>query len=268
MEQGRKSPGYSAADQMVVSAARRINDGDVVYVGTGLPVMATYLAGYMHAPRCVVILEVGIIRTSPGLLSRSIETLETQTMSDSLSDLFYVSSMAQHGFFDLGFMGAGQVDRYGNVNDTGIGDYYNPTHRWLGCGGANDLVSCCPKTIIILRQSKQRFPERVDFNTCPGYLDGTPGAREAAGLPPNTGPSMVITNLGIYEFENGEMVLTSIHADAGVTLEQVKAEVGWDLKVSSQLEETKPPTEEELFTLRTKVDPDGLYVDGKRAAPR
>ncbi|MFC1950009.1 CoA-transferase subunit beta [Chloroflexota bacterium] len=264
MKREEKLPNYTAADQMVVSAARQIKDGDVIFVGTGLPVMATYLAEYMHAPNCVTILEVGIIRTSPSELSISIETLNTQSMSDSLSDLFYVTSLAQHGFINLGFLGAGQVDRYGNVNDTVIGDYYNPVYRWLGSGGANDVISFCKRTIIMLRQSRQRFPEKVDFITCPGYIDGKSGSREAAGLLPDTGPAMVITNLGIYTFKSREMVLKSIHTGVGVTLDQVKAEVGWDLKISSDLEETEPPTREEIHILREKVDPNKLYIDGKR----
>ena len=156
------------------------------------------------------------------------------------------------------------MDRYGNVNDTCVGDYTNPVHRWAGSGGANDVVSFCQRSVTMLRQNKRRFPEKVDFNTCPGYLDGKPGQREAAGMPAGTGPSMVITDLACYTFEDNEMVVSSIHEGIGVTLEQVKAEVGWDIKVSEDLHATTEPTDEEIRILREKVDPTGMWVGGKR----
>jgi glutaconate CoA-transferase subunit B len=187
-------------------------------------------------------------------------------MASQLTSLFFVMCLGQTGFVTTGFLGGGQVDRYGNVNDTVVGDYYKPIHRWPGSGGGNDVMSFSRRTIVTLRQTKRRFPERVDFITCPGYLDGNPGRREEMGLLPGTGPSAVITDLGVYGFEGGEMVLKSIHGGVGVTLEQVKAEVGWDIKVSPELEETSPPTREELRMLREKVDPEGRWVEGRRAS--
>jgi glutaconate CoA-transferase subunit B len=126
-------------------------------------------------------------------------------------------------------------------------------------------MSFCNQTIIMLRQSKRRFLEKVDFNTCPGYLDGQPGRREALGLRPNTGPVAVVTDMAIFTFEDREMTLKSIHAGCGITVEQVKNEVSWDLKVSKDLTETEPPTEEEIRTLREDVDPDKRWIDGRRA---
>jgi acyl CoA:acetate/3-ketoacid CoA transferase beta subunit len=259
---------YTAADQMVVTGSHQIRRNDVVYVGLGLPFLSALLAKYTHAPDSTIIIENGIIRTTCFELPAATDTLGSQTMSEQLAGLFYISCLGQAGHISTGFIGAGQVDRHGNVNDTVVGDYRKPVHRWAGSGGANDVMSFCQRTITMLRQSKRRFPEKVDFITCPGYLDGKPGQREAAGLPAGTGPAMVITDLGCYAFENREMVLKSIHTGVGVTLEQVRAEVDWDLRVTADLEETVPPTDEELRILRQQVDPNQIWVGGKRQRPQ
>lgn len=260
-----KTAGYNATDQMIVSAARYVEDNDAVFAGTGLPIVASLLAKYMHAPNATVMTQNGIIRSTIFPLPQHTDSLRLQTMSDKLTGLFYVMCLGHSGFVAKGLLGAGQIDRYGNCNDTVVGDYRNPIHRWPGGGGANDVMSFCKKTIVILRQNKRRFLEKVDFITCPGYLDGSLGRREEIGLTPDTGPSAVITDLGIYTFEDREMVLQSIHSNVGVTLEQVKKEISWDIKVSPNLQETTPPTEEELRIFREKVDPERLFVDGRRA---
>jgi glutaconate CoA-transferase, subunit B len=258
---------YEASDQMIISAAREIRNNDAVYVGLGLPMVAGLLAKHTHAPDCTIIIENGIIRTGLFPLPAGTDTVGSQYMSDNLSGLFYVNSLGQAGFINMGFLGGGQVDRYGNVNDSLIGDYKNPTYQFAGGGGGNDVMSFCHRTAVVLRQSKKRFPEKVDFITCPGYLDGKPGQRENIGLCADTGPGVVITDLGVYGFENGEMVLTSVHTGCGVTLDKVKAEVGWDLKVSANLKDTVPPTPEELRVLREKVDINHIWSGGKRAMP-
>ncbi len=255
---------YESSDQMIVSAAHQIRDNDAIYVGLGLPMVAALLAKYTHAPNCTIIIENGIIRTTEFPLPASTDTVGSQTFADNLGGLFYVNCLGQAGFIDLGFLGAGQIDRYGNVNDTVIGDYRNPVYRFPGGGGGNDVMSFCRRTCVIVRQSRRRFPEKVDFITCPGYLDGKPGQREVEGLSPNTGPAAVITNLGCYEFENGEMVLKTIHTGCGITLDKVKTEVGWDLKIASNLQDTIPPSAEEIRILREKVDPHKLWSGGKR----
>ncbi len=266
MDRQEKAVAYSATDQMVVAAAHQLKDDDIVYVGTGITVAAILLAKYTHAPNCTVIMENGLVRDSLFPLPFATDSLGTQTMADQLTSQLNVMCLGQSGHIGVGFIGAGQIDRYGNVNDTVVGDYFKPVHRWPGSGGANDIMSFCKRTIIVTMQSRRRFPEKVDFVTCPGYLDGKPGRREEIGLRPDTGPSTVITNLGIYAFEKGEMVLKSIHAGVGVTLEQIKAEVGWDLKVSSDLQETEPPTMEEMLLFRQAVDPNKIWSGGKRAA--
>ncbi len=255
---------YTAAAQMVVAGAHQIRPDDVVYVGLGLPFLSALLAKYTHAPECTIIIENGIVRTTGFELPRATDTLGVQFMSDQLTGLFYVSSLGQAGHITTGFIGAGQVDRYGNVNDTCVGDYYRPSHRWAGSGGANDVMSFCRRTITMLRQSQRRFPGKVDFITCPGYIDGTLGSREKAGLLPGTGPAMVITDLACYTFENGEMVVKSVNSSVGATLEKVKEEVGWDIKVAADLTDTTPPTDEEIRVLRERVDPRRIWVGGKR----
>jgi glutaconate CoA-transferase subunit B len=244
---------YTAAEQMVISAAREIRDNDIVYVGVGLPMQAGLLAKNYNAPHCVIIIENGIVRSNLFPIPAATDTLGSQSFADQLSGLFYVMCLGQAGYINTGFLGAGQIDRFGNLNDTCVGDYHKPIHRWPGSGGGNDIMSSCARTIVILEQDKRRFLEKVDFITCPGYLDGKPGRREEIGLRPNTGPSAVITNLGIYEFKDREMVLKSVHTGIGVTLEKVKAETSWDLKISNDLNDTKPPTEEELRIYREKI---------------
>lgn len=266
MNSAKEAMKYEATDQMIVSAARRIKDTDAVYVGVGLPMVAGLLAKYIYAPHCTIIIENGIVRTNSFPLPPATDSLGVQYMSDMLCGLFYVNCLGQKGAINLGFMGAGQIDRYGNVNDTAIGDYKNPVFRFPGSGGANDVISFCQSTTVILRQSKRRFPEKVDFLTCPGYLDGKPGQRESVGLTSGTGPTAVITDLGCYTFENNEMVLQTIHSGVGITLDKVKAEVGWNLKVSPDLKDTIPPTAEELRILHEKVDPTRLWSGGKRTA--
>jgi glutaconate CoA-transferase subunit B len=268
MTQENNGRRYSASDQMVISAAKQIKDYEVVYVGVGLPMIAAMFAKHTHAPNSTIVIENGTVRSNLFPLPGATDTLGTQTMSDQLTSLFYVDCLGQAGFIDAGFLGAGQIDKYGNLNDTVVGDYMNPIHRWPGSGGANDVMSFCKRTIVILKQDKRRFLEKVDFITCPGYLDGKPGRREELGMLTGTGPVSVITDLGTYEFVDREMVLKSVHTDAGVTLDKVKEETGWDLKVSDKLEDTVPPTEEEMRVFRDEVDPDYMWVGGRRRMMR
>jgi glutaconate CoA-transferase subunit B len=253
MNKDENTKTYNAVDQMIISAARQIKNTDVVYVGVGFPIQAAVLAKNLHAPNCTVIIQNGIVRASLFRLPYTTDTMESQLLAEQLTGLFYVNCLGQAGHLTLGFMGGGQIDRYGNVNDHVVGDYYNPIHRWMGSGGANDLMSFCKRTIIILEQSKRRFPEKVDFNTCPGYFDGSPNRRKEVGLPPDNGPVAVITDLATYTFENREMTVKTIHTGCGITLEKVKAEVGWDIKVAGDLSDTEPPTDEELRVYREKI---------------
>lgn len=276
MTQKKYATDFTTADQMVISAARQIKNTDTVYVGVGLPMQAGVLAKNFHAPECTIIIENGIVRASLFPLPRATDTLGSQSYAEQLSGLFYVNCLAQAGYITTGFMGGGQIDRYGNVNDTAVGDYRKPIHRWPGSGGGNDVMSFCGRTVVILEQSKRRFLEKVDFNTCPGYLDGKPGRREEIGLPANTGPVAVITDMAIYTFENREMTLKSVHTACGVTIDQVKAELSWDVKVAKDVTDTEPPTVDEMRVYQDKIVaaravPPGAPPPGARppgAAPR
>lgn len=172
-----------------------------------------------------------------------------------------VMSAQQAGFVDVACISGAQIDKYGNVNSTCIGDYHKPKVRLAGSGGANDLASSARRTIIMMRQEGRRFVNRCDYVTSPGYLDG-PGAREKAGLP-GGGPVAVITTMGVFRFdeETREMYLDKIHP--GVKLEDVKASVQWELQVSPNLEETEPPTEEQVMIIRT-LDPVMVYLGNGR----
>jgi glutaconate CoA-transferase subunit B len=254
---------YTISEQMIVSSAREIKDNDIIYAGVGLPNVAVLLAKFSHAPNATIFYETGIIRTEPCILGLGVDTLPTQYLSDMLTDILYVNSFAQRGFFTIGFLGGGQIDRYGNINSTCTGDYLRPSLRFPGSGGGCDIASLCKNVVIVIEQKRHRFPERVDFITAPGYLDGKKGSREKAGLLPGTGATKVVTNLGIYSFYKGEMVLESIHSGAGVTLEEIRTNTGWDIRVSDDLKETIQPTKEELRLLREKVDPEKKFIKGK-----
>ena len=251
----RENPAFDTNEQMIVAASKLIRDNEAAYVGVGLPMIAGLLAKHMHARNSTIVIENGIVRTEEFELPAGTDTVGSQYHAAKLTGLNYISFLGQAGFIDLGFIGAGQIDRYGNVNDTVIGDYYNPVHRFPGSGGANDVMTFCNRTCIMLNQSKRRFPERVDFNTCPGYLDGKPGRREELGIRAGTGPVAVVSDLGVYGFENGEMVLESVHTACGVTLDRVKEETGWELRISKDLKDTPPPTAEELKLVREIMEP-------------
>jgi glutaconate CoA-transferase subunit B len=246
---------YTLPEQMIVIAARLLKDGDVVYTGVGLPTVAALLARHTHAPHLTIIFETGIIRTEPCPLPQGVDTLPSQKSADKLSDAFYINTLAERGLVNVGFVGAGQIDRHGNINSTCSGPYDAPTFRFPGGGGACDITSLCQGWVAILRQKKIRFPARVDFITGPGYLDGTPGARERAGLPPGTGPRKVITDLGVFTFVNGEMTLESIHAKAGVTRAALRENTGWDLRELPAVADTPEPTAEEIGILRHQIQP-------------
>lgn len=238
---------------MIVVAARLLKDGDVVYTGVGLPTVAALLARHTHAPHLTIIFETGIIRTEPCPLPQGVDTLASQSQADKLADAFYINTLAERGLVNVGFVGAGQIDRFGNINSTCAGAYLQPAFRFPGGGGACDITSLTQGWVAILRQKKIRFPARVDFITGPGYLDGTPRARERVGLPPGTGPRKVITDLGVFTFVDGEMILESVHT--GVTREEVRQSVGWDLRELPDVAITPCPTSGEIDILRNTIQP-------------
>jgi acyl CoA:acetate/3-ketoacid CoA transferase beta subunit len=174
------------------------------------------------------------------------------------SSMHDVMSACQAGYVDYGFLGAAMLDARGNINTTVIGDWGRPTTRLPGSGGANDLGSLCHRTIIIVRQDKRRFVDKVDFVTTPGYLDG-PGARERVGLPERTGPYRVISQLGIYGFDQATKRLQLLALHPGVTVEDIQANSSFEILIPDEIQTTQPPTEEERRLLH-KIDPTGMAI--------
>ncbi|MFC2026149.1 CoA-transferase subunit beta [Chloroflexota bacterium] len=249
---------YTSPELMTINAARLLRDGDVVFVGVGLPNLACNLARMTHAPNLLMIYEAGVIGAQPARLPLSIgdpTLVSGATAVCSMYDIF--SLYLQRGNVDVGFMGGAQIDRFANINATVIGDYSTPKVRLPGSGGSKEIAAWANRCYIITPHQKRRFPEKVDFRTSAGFLDGR-SEREAAGLR-GGGPQAVVTNLCIMEpDETGELVLTGLHP--GKTTEEAKENTGWTLKISPNLRITDPPTEEELLILHQDLDPTGIYL--------
>ncbi|MFO7584451.1 MAG: CoA-transferase [Anaerolineales bacterium] len=250
---------YSSAELMIINAARLLKDGDVVFVGVGQPNLACNLAKRTHAPELVMIYEAGVIGAEPARLPLSIgdPTLVSGSLSVvSMYDIF--ANYLQRGNVDVGFLGGAQIDRYGNINATIVGaDYAQPKVRLPGSGGAQEIAAWANRCYIMTPHQKRRFPEKVDFLTSAGYLNGA-GGREKAALR-GRGPVGVVTDLGFLEpDENGELTLTALHP--GKTVEMAKENTGWDLKVAPELKTTDPVAERELQILREELDPTGIYL--------
>jgi len=251
---------YTLAELMIVVSAREIKDWDLVFAGVGNPTLGALLAVRTHAPNAIIATESGSIGPSPKRVILGIGDnagIENCICTGSLWRLF---SDQQRGYVDIGMVGGAQIDRYGNLNSTAIfgeGDYHTPTSRLPGSGGANDIASSAKRTIISLPLQRRRFLERVDYITSPGYLDGG-RAREEAGLI-GGGPSAILTDKCIFHFhpETKEMMLVSVHP--GVTVEDVKKEISWELALADEIVETPPPTEEEIRMIKL-LDPGGIYT--------
>jgi glutaconate CoA-transferase subunit B len=228
--------GYDPDELMAVEAARRLHDGTVCFVGIGLPSKAANLARATHAPGCVLVYESGTIGAKPEHLPLSIgdgELAETADVVVSVPELF--AYWLQGGRIDVGFLGAAQIDRYGNLNSTVVGDYDRPTVRLPGAGGAPEIATSCKETFVILKQSPRAFVDRLDFRTTVGKGHVT----------------AVVTDLGVLEPdpETSELVLVRVHP--GVEPDAVRAATGWELRVAPELAVTAAPTEVELTALRS-----------------
>ena len=252
---------YKPTELMAICAAREIRDGEIAFIGTGLPMLGGMLAKATHAPNCIMVFESGVVDARPKRTPLSIGDaclVPGSVMLGGLTEVFGL--LLQPGHVDVGYIGGAQIDRFGNLNTTVIGDYRRPKVRLPGSGGGNDIGSLAKRTIIMMKQDARKFVEKVDYVTTPGWVDG-PGGRERVGLP-RGGPSAVITDLGVYRFEpdTKEMILESTHP--GVTVDQVKANVSWEIRVPARVRTTKPPTKRELRILRTKLDPEGIFLGG------
>lgn len=248
---------YTLSELMVVCAAREIKNHEKVFAGIGIPMLSAMLAQRTHAPDLVMIFEGGIIDAKPRRLPITVGDPCLVAGASMVSGLHYAfADMLQAGYVDVGFLGTAEIDKLGNLNTTLIGDYNKPKVFLTGSGGANDILSLAKRVVIITEHEKRKFVDKVDFITSPGYLAG-PGDREKNGLEWG-GPDMVITTLGVLRFDEvtKEMYLHSLHP--GVSIEQIKSNTGWELKISPNLTETRPPTKEEINIL-TEIDP-GIFV--------
>ncbi len=253
---------YGADEMMTVAAARALCDGAVCFVGIGLPSTAANLARHTHAPRLVLIYESGTLGAKPGALPLSIGDgilADTADAVVSVPEVF--NYWLQPGRVDVGFLGAAQIDRFANINTTMVGgDYTRPKVRLPGAGGAPEIAASCREVIVVVRQSKRTFVDRVDFVTSVGFGNGA-GDRERLGLR-GRGPRTVITDLGVLEPdpETCELTLTQVHP--GVSVEQALDATGWKLAVAPQVRETVRPTAAELAVLRWLEDTKGQVPVG------
>ena len=250
---------YNASELLICTASRLINDNTTAFIGTGIPMLAASLAQRMHAPNLVAIFEFGGTGAILEELPLAVGGQRTFHRAIAASGICDVVETAQRGFVEYGFIGGAQIDPYGNLNSTVIGEYDHPKVRLPGSGGGNDVGSLCWQTIAIMRHDRRRFIEKIDFITTPGYLDG-PGARERAGLPPGTGPFRVVSNLGVmgYHPETKRMILLA--TQPGISIEEVRDNTGFDIATADEVKENPAPTKEELRLLREEVDKDKLYI--------
>jgi glutaconate CoA-transferase subunit B len=250
---------YNTTELMACVASRVLENNKTVFVGTGLPLVASMLAQRLHAPDLVLIFEAGGIGPKLPMIPISVGDSRTYYKSVMAASMDYAMGIAQQGLVDYGFLGAAQIDKYGNLNTTVIGEHSKPKVRLPGSGGANDVGSLCTRTIILMRQDRRRFVNKLDFLTTPGYLKG-PGSREKTGLPEDTGPYRVITQLAVMGFhdDSKEMTLVSVHP--GVTVDYVNENTSFDLLIPDKVDVTEPPNQEELKLLRETIDPQRIVI--------
>jgi glutaconate CoA-transferase subunit B len=249
---------YTPQELMVAAAAREIRDDDVVFVGMRLPLIAFALAKRTHAPHAVGLFENGIMRDEPAR-----ELLYTMSDPPNVAGaawcggMFNVMSLMAQGVVTLGFIGGAQIDRFGNLNTSYIGDYRTPMTKLPGSGGAADIASLSHRHVIIMEHERRRLVERVDYITSPGYGDGGDW-RARVGLP-RGGPAAVITTLGVLRFAatTKEALLASYHPHSSV--DEVRANTGWDLRVAPDAQMTPTPTDDELKVIR-EIDPQGFWT--------
>ena len=248
---------YTPQELMVVAAAREIADGELVFVGMRLPLLAFGLAKRTHAPSAIGIFENGLVRDRvppPDLYTMSdAPNVEQAAWATGLVD---VMQLLQRGDVNLGFIGGAEVDRFGNFNTNLIGSPDAPRVKLPGSGGGADIACLAQRLVSLMEHDRRRLRERVDFITSPGYGDGSPGWRERQGLV-RGGPSAVITTLGVLRFSEGAAFLDSYHPFT--TPEQVQAETGWNLRLGQACRQTQPPTADELRLIR-EADPHGFWT--------
>lgn len=249
---------FTPSELMIVCAARALEGKRVVFVGVGLPNIACNLARRSHSPQMELVYESGVFGARPARLPLSIgdpTLVSGATSVGSMADLFMY--YLQGGLIDVALLGGAQIDKYGNLNTTVIGDYAKPKVRLPGSGGACEIAINARATLMIMRLQKRAFVDSLDFLTSPGHLKG--GAQARARTFPGNGPQLVITDKALFDFDNDQREMTLVALAPGQTVDQIKSEIGWDLRVSSSLREIERPSVEELRIIREDLDPQGLY---------
>ena len=251
---------YNIREYLAYMGAILLEDKRSVFVGTGLPIISAMLAQKTHAPNLLIVFEAGGI--GPVLPELPISVGESRTFHKGMiaTSMHDVMSLSQAGYVDFGFLGAAQMDMYGNINTTVIGDHDHPKTRLPGSGGASDVASFSQKLIIIAaKQSKQTFVKKVDFLTTGGYLGG-PGEREKAGLPRGSGPYRVVTQLGLYGFHSEKKRLELISLHPGEKTDSIKENSGFDILIPNKVGTSPEPPDEYLRILREEIDPVGMVL--------
>jgi len=248
---------YTPEEFMICMAARLIPDKKTCFIGYGIPQIVIMLAQKLYAPNACQVYEFGAI--GPEVVSPFRRGLFSDSRNNYRAVAWtYMNTMFAHaclGYIDYGFLGAAQIDPYGNINSTQIGlDHSKPKIRFPGSGGGNDVASYCWKTITIMKHEKERFVKKLDFLTSPGYLDG-PGAREKAGLPKGAGPYRLVTSMGLFGFDEKTKYMELLAVAQEYSKEDVFKNMNFEPLVVKKIEELKPPTEEELRLLREEIDP-------------
>ncbi|MBX0297493.1 CoA-transferase subunit beta [Haloarcula nitratireducens] len=253
---------YSLTELLAVSAAHEIENGELAFIGVGMSLISGVLAKHTRSPDCQLVTESGYVGSRPPGVVQSIS--DTVLGVDALfaSNQFQIFTDNQRGLFDVGIIGAGQIDRYGNTNSTVVtgkdGTYAQPKVRLPGSGGSNDIMTSCGRSVVMMRQDERAFTTELDYRTAPGHLDGG-DSRDRAGFRGN-GPSAVLTDMAVFRFDDdGEMVLTATHPNVSVA--DVREEVQWDLQITDDVATTPEPTRGEIAVLRA-IDPTDTVLRG------
>jgi glutaconate CoA-transferase subunit B len=274
-EEPAKQGEFILPELMAIQIAHQVRDDDIVFAGTGLPMVGIMTANFLNAPHALLIYEAGICDGKTMHVPMSVCDQRAANMSSSLGGLvdtfgYYL----QQGFVSLGFLGGAAIDKYGGVNVTSIGDYYQPAHRFTGSGGNSDIGTLSKRVAYIILQEKRRFLERNEYTTTPGWWcwdfktnEWKPKKEVWKGTPyADSGPVAVVTNMGTYKFDDkGEIYLDTFHP--GVTVEQIKENCGFALNVSKVRGASPNPTYKELFVLREFVDPELIFLPQKTDYP-
>ncbi len=251
---------YSNREMMAIAAAREVKNGDIVFCGTGISMLAAMAAKNINAPLSTIFFETGAIDAKLEELPLAVadsRVMYKTAVNGGLAEAFATMQNRFTGSRVVGILGAAQIDIYGNLNSTAIGDYRQPDVRFSGSGGACDVASFVNRTIIFMQHEKRKFVKKLDYFTSPGWIDG-PAGRKKAGLPPG-GPAAVITNLGVMRFDRNSKRMYLAATYPGITSAEIQAETGFDLD-SERAEEFTPPTAHELRILRERCDPQGLIL--------